>query len=141
MAGHGQCFADGLRRSGDGLHRSNHPGHNAVPLPPPQSRRQGNDGEGCLSMMSAFWRRQEGVNSMRSQNAAIYRLMTEASVTGCASKAVAIDHHLSGRLLLMLLLVTVSLLASTPLEAQSSFTSMAAARDEFWNIPAAQKNA
>jgi hypothetical protein len=81
-------------------------------------------------MMGALGQRQEGANTMRSQKAAIYRL-TQARVTGCASKAVAINHHLSGRLLLMLLLVIVSLLASTSLEAQSSFTSMAAAQDEF----------
>jgi hypothetical protein len=53
---------------------------------------------------------------MRSQNAAIYRLMTESARWTC--KGVAIGHPFCS-LMLILLLVIVSLFACTMMEAQS----------------------
>jgi hypothetical protein len=81
---------------------------------------------------------------MRSQNAAIYRLVTESG--GWACKAVAIGHPFR-RLMLILLPVIVTLFACTIMEAQSlaesnarevggpaesSSTIKTAVQDEHW---------
>jgi len=90
---------------------------------------------------------------MRSQNAAIYRLMAES--VGWACKAVAIGHPFRG-LMLILLLVVVTLSACTMMEAQSlaesnarevggpaesSSTNKIAVQNEHWKMSAAQRDA